>query len=415
MTLAHILSRCKRPVFYALTALMAYIAAERLAFVFPHLASGQALDLGSRYSAVRLWFGGAGLYEQSSSTYPPASQLLLWPLLGWASLETASRLWALLCALALGWLAVLCVRRETIASHSMRWFAAMTMLSLTATSSAIWLGQLIPLLLAALVGAMFLLHPPNGAKANGAQFGWQREWLAGALLLFALVKPSVTAPFLWLVLWSPARPRVAVGVLVGYGILTMAALWFQQDAAREVAVWAQTVNRNNAELSEGYANLRAWLAAIGLKPLSHPLALLALLWLGWWTFRHRDRDRLLLLSVTALVARLWTYHNLYDDLLLAIPMLLLLQVGARTGRIERGRIERGRAWQARALLLALILLLILPPDWMFAPSATGMAERGAFGLTLIATLIFLLRLANLAEFAQPQAAPSQPSQARPRA
>ena len=61
------MNRCKRPLFYALTALMAYVAAERLAFVFPHLSGGLALDLSSRYRAVEIWFGGHGLY--------PAQQL----------------------------------------------------------------------------------------------------------------------------------------------------------------------------------------------------------------------------------------------------------------------------------------------------------------------------------------------------
>ena len=340
-SLAHpFAGRCKRLAFYALTALMAYIAAQRLAFVLPHLLDGSALDLGSRYRAIEIWFGGAGLYERSSSTYPPASYLLLWPLIGWTSLLVASVIWALICALTLGWLVILCVRRAEIASHSTRWFAAMTMLALTATSSVIWLGQLASLLIAAILGAMLLLHPPDHRTQ-----GWQRECLAGALLIFALVKPIVTLPFLWMFLWTPpgapVRARVGLGVLVGYGILTLAALWFQRDSAREVALWAQTVTRNGEQLSEGYANVRAWLAALGLKPLSHPAALLILLWLGWWTWRYRHLDRLLLLSVTALVARLWTYHNLYDDLLLAIPMLLLLQIGVNSS--IRARVASQRA------------------------------------------------------------------------
>ena len=373
---------------------MAYIAAERLAFVFPHLINGLALDLSSRHKSVSLWFGGAGLYERSSSTYPPASYLVLWPLLGWLPFEIASRLWALICVLSLGWMAVLCARREEISSHSARWLAAMTMLALTATSSVVWLGQLVSLLMAAILGALFLLFPPD----NRAQINWKRELLAGALLLFALVKPSVAAPFLWMVLWAPRgapmRVRVGIGVLVGYGILTLAALWFQHDAAREVAAWAQTVNRDGAHLSEGYANVRAWLALIGLKPLSHPVALIIFLWLGFWTYRNRHLDRLLLLSVTALVARLWTYHNLYDDLILAIPMLWLLQIGSHSP-------IRARARQANGLLTVLVLLLLLPPDWMFERAPYDSIARAILGMTLVATLFFLIRLAKTGEFVAP--------------
>ena len=364
---------------------MAYIAAERLAYVFPHLAGGLALDLGSRAVAVERWFGGAGLYGHNSSTYPPASYLLLWPMLGWLPFHLASQGWAWGCALSLGWLALLCVRHEAIGSHSARWLGAMTMLALTATSAVVWLGQLTSLVMAAILGAMFLLYP-----AHKTEVGPLREVAAGALLLFSLVKPSVAAPFLWMVLWAPARWRVGLGVVAGYGVLTLAALWFQHDAPAEVAMWAQTVNRNNAQLSEGYANSRAWLAMAGLKGWSHPFALVALLVLGVWTHRQRHLDRLLLLSVTALVARLWTYHNLYDDLLLAIPMLLLLQIS-----LDANAPNAARIWQARALLAALVGLLLLPPDWMFHASIYGTVARAAFGLTLALLLLFLLRLARV--------------------
>ena len=376
---------------------MAYIAAERLSFVLPHLLGGLALDLGSRYNAIGLWFGGVGLYERSSSTYPPASYVLLWPLIGWTSLQMASAIWALICALSLAWLAILCVRHTVIASHSTRWFAAMTMLAITATSSVIWLGQLASLLIAAIIGATLLLHP-----ADNREVGWKRELLAGALLVFALVKPSVTLPFLWMITWAPKgaplRLRMAIGVLLGYGFLTLLALWFQRNGAQEVAIWAQTVGRNSEHLGEGYANVRAWLAEIGLKPLSHPVALIILLWLGWWTLRHRHLDRLLLLSITALVARLWTYHNLYDDLLLAIPMLLLLQIGANTP-------IRARAWQANGLLICLIAALLLPPDWMFERAPYDFIARTIFGWSLVGTLVFLLRLAQTGEFVAPETVP----------
>ncbi len=396
---------------------MAYIAAQRLAFVFPHLSDGFALDLGSRYHAVELWFGGHGFYQRSSSTYPPASYLLFWPFLGWLPWEAASKLWAILCALSLGVLATLCARHQPLASHSARWFAAMTMLALTATSSVIWLGQSVSLLMCALIGAAWLLHGAVHPRTLWLRTLWLRTlWLrelgAGALLLFALVKPSVAAPFLWMILWAPRdaapplsrRIGLGIGVLIGYGILTWAALHFQVDAGREVADWAHTVNRNNVQISEGYANLRAWLAAVGLKPLSHPLALLVLLWLGFWTFQNRHLDRLLLLSVTALVARLWTYHNLYDDLLLAIPMLLLLQIGASRAQPTR------RKW-ANGLLIALVSLLLTPPYWMFERAISNAILPVLLSLTLVATLIFLLRLARSERMAASSSIPTVTRQA----
>lgn len=375
----------RRLIFYALTLLLAYIAATRLAFVFPHLWAGSALDLGSRSVAVERWFGGKELYAYQSSTYPPASYILLWPLLGWLSLSHANWLWTLLYAATLAWLVTLCARHQAIASHSARWFAAMVLLSLTATSAAVWLGQLVPLSMAAILGAMFTLHPSSDSP--GEKIGWQREVLAGALLLFALVKPTVAAPFLWMVLWKSARLRVGVGVFVGYAILTLWALWFQHNAAHEVTLWAETVNRNGAHLSEGYANLRAWTEALGIKQWSHPLSLIVLLWLGYWTYRHRHLDRFLLLSVTALVARLWTYHNVYDDMLLAIPMLLLLQIAVNP-------ISGMRRSCARGLLGTFIVLMILPPNWFFGQSLPGLLARTLMAGSMVWSLLFLILIAR---------------------
>jgi hypothetical protein len=38
------------------------------------------------------------------------------------------------------------------------------------------------------------------------------------------------------------------------------------------------------------------------------------------------KDLWLLLGVTAIVARLWTYHRRYDDLLLLLPMITLFRI-----------------------------------------------------------------------------------------
>lgn len=372
--------------FYALIALLAYIAVARLSFVSQRLIDGQALDFTSRYIAVQQWFSGESFYSQRSSTYPPASYLLLWPLLGWLSLETASRVWGVICVLSLAWLAKLFVGYQPIRSPSQRWFLVAVMLAMTATSAALWLGQFVPVLLALITASILLIHPPHGEKV-----GWKREFAAGILMAFALVKPSVSLPFLWLLLWSPARLRLGISVVLGYVVFTFISLWFQKNGLQEVVGWAETVNRNGAQLSEGYANLRVWLASVGLKSWSHPAALLVFLWLGFWSYLYRRADIWLRLGVTALVARLWTYHNSYDDLLLILPLLVLLQIGNEP-------VSSTRFWnetrQAQCLFVVLVLLLLLLPHWLFADSLSGFALRGLSGLTMILALAFLLNFAR---------------------
>lgn len=338
--------------FYALIALLASLAAQRLSFVSQPLIDGEALDFSSRYIAVRQWFSGEGLYQKHSSTYPPASYLILWPLMGWLSMETASRIWGVSCAFSLAWLAKLIVCRAPIRSSAARWLLALLPFALTATSAAIWLGQFVPVLLAILVASVRLVHPAQDENPN-----WKREAGAAILMTLALVKPSVSLPFLWLLVGSPTRFHVAVSVVAAYGVLTLVSLWFQKNGLQKFVGWAETVNRNNALVSEGYANLRVWLASLGLKRWSHPAALLAFGWLGFWSFRNRGADMWLRLGVTALVARLWTYYNSYDDLLLILPMLALLQIG-----------EHQRNLTALALFVVLALLLLMPAYRLFADS-----------------------------------------------
>jgi hypothetical protein len=47
---------------------------------------------------------------------------------------------------------------------------------------------------------------------------------------------------------------------------------------------------------------------------------------GLWTYRHRHVDLWLLMGVSALVARFWTYHRWYDDLLILFPMIALFRI-----------------------------------------------------------------------------------------
>jgi len=49
---------------------------------------------------------------------------------------------------------------------------------------------------------------------------WHQDLLAGALVLIALVKPTVAAPFFWIVLFVPGRLRPAMIVSIGYVALS---------------------------------------------------------------------------------------------------------------------------------------------------------------------------------------------------
>jgi hypothetical protein len=202
-------------------------------------------------------------------------------------------------------------------------------------------------------------------------------------MLFALVQPTIAAPFFWLVMFVAPRIKPAVLVVAMYLGLTAFAVPFQigatipakpkpigkKPAAAEASAAApkpipapapaptpaptpipgevpppnalqtdgsvQILNTWSARathgayhgsLKGGYASVHDLLAAVGLARWNWPVSLAILLGLGAWIFRNRQADLWLLLAVTAIVARIWTYHRWYDDLLLIVPLISLFRI-----------------------------------------------------------------------------------------
>ncbi len=389
-------------LFYGVIALLAAIAAMRLYIGFEVLTCWWPLDLETRYSHVHYWFSGSEFYASNSSTYPPASYLILWPILGWLPFEAVRTLWTLLLLGALIWLTKWCLRADDGRSRAVQCFIGVVFLAMSATGGAIEVGQLTPFLLVLIITALSLVSSPR--SENGS---WRHGMVAAILMTAALVKPSVTAPFLWLVLWRPARLRVGIGVVlavvVGYAALTLLSLSFQHNGVKEISDWAAIVSRNNAEISEGYANLRDWMASAGLKPWSHPASLLVIGCLGFWTYRYRHLDEWLLLGVVGLVARMWTYHSTYDDMLMIFAVLALLHIARQTTKLPDSVPKRihvphrlkNPSQQAQILLGILVFTLIVPAHLMQTdPTRAVIIWHGFQSIVWLLTLAFLLSFAK---------------------
>jgi hypothetical protein len=167
-----------------------------------------AFDLRLRHSEVHQWFAGQSVYTKMTAAYPPASYLMLWPLLGWLGPTSAGWLWAATTVGALGWLAHLIVQESGATTPLERAFVALIPLSMYATGATIGNGQLIVHLLPLLVAGLLLLRRER--------CGWCKDLMAAALLLVTLVKPSISVPFFWIVLFVPGRPRPALLIMLGY-------------------------------------------------------------------------------------------------------------------------------------------------------------------------------------------------------
>jgi len=341
-----------------------------------------AVDLRTLQGLVREWFAGRPVYSTSiDAIHPPATYALLWPLLGWLEFTPARWLWAVTVLTALGWLSLLSVRESGAETRSERAVAALMPISAYATGAAIGNGQVIVHLLPMLVTGLFLLrrHEPN----------WRSDLLAGLLILFTLVKPSLSAPFFWIVLFAANSLRPAWVAALGYIALTGFALSFQHtDLAALVGDWHSRSSVVALTPGQGnVSNLHIWLSTLGLKQWILPASLLMLMILGVWIYKHRSVEIWLLLGVTAYVARFWTYHRWYDDLVILLPMIALFRLAKRCPR-------PGADVLAGALLALTILAMLAPGGLFLFPPPWNMHYVAAQVVIWLAGLIFLAEQAR---------------------
>ena len=300
----------------------------RLSVAFPFLlfesGGSSANDLKFRSIEVSRWFSGMPIYGVFwYAVYPPATYVILWPLIGWLHYngwhDIASQriVWAVTTVPMLSLLAYLCVRGSKATTHLEKIFIGSMAFSLYPTGLTIYMGQLINHFLPLLLAGLVLLKKSKGRL--------QYDILAGSLLVLALAKPSTAVPFYWIVLFVPGSVRPFIIVLVGYVLVSLFSASFQESCLLTLLMeWIKSVP--NVHMSQGHANIHKWLVALNLKQLALPSSLLILLILGGWVFLYRKSNFWILVGVSAIVAHFWTYHGPYDDLLILLPMISLFRI-----------------------------------------------------------------------------------------
>jgi hypothetical protein len=272
-------------------------------------------------------------------------------------------------------LTYLIVRESTADTPLERIFVALMLLSMNATGVTIGNGQLIVHLLPVLVAGLLLLYRDRG--------GWGEDLLAAVLILVTLVKPTISIPFFWIVLFIPGKLRPALLITLGYVALTLFGASFQEPGM--LSLLHDWLARGSAlAVRAGYANLHIWLTTLSLEEWGLPASFFAMVALGCWTYRHRHGDIWLLLGVTALVARFWTYHRLYDDTLILLPMVALFRIAKRAQPTAGGDVIAG------VLLSITILVMLAPARLGFLPAPWDLLFKGGHAIVWIAVLVFLL-------------------------
>lgn len=311
-----------------------------------------ANDLRLLYRWVARWFEGDSFYGY---IILPATFPTLWPITGWLSLQATRWLWLALYVIAF-WAFVrilksgACIRsgKETV-------LLALFVLTIYPTGVTIGNGQMTLLLLPAIVGALMI-------SGEGGPSPW-RQAAAIALFIFSSSKLPVTAPFFLVLIITLEGFRTMTIVGACYLLLTFFALHFRDmNIVEFISTW--TREAPGAAAGGGHSNIYHFLGFLGNRNVLLPASGVMLAALAAWLYKFRKTDFWVQLGVAAIVARLWTYHRLYDDLLIIIPMavvLRLLRNGSLTGN------ERAAGGVIFAVSVASFLIpgffLQLPRPW----------------------------------------------------
>ncbi len=355
---------------------MSLLAVSRLAYqiwrlLFDRDRNG-AIDLRFVHEWVGAWFAGEHLNE---IILLPATYAMLWPFTGWLSFESSRWLWALLYVVFLVWLSFIVIRETGIERKRDVLFAVLFILAIYPTSITIGNGQLILFLLPFILSAV-LMESEHG-------IGAAKEIVVSFLFLFSLLKITIAVPFLLipLVRARAFRPLAIAGCV--YILLTYIAISYRDSGPVEIfRVWLHDSTALAA--TGGYADVHIWLARLGLKQFILPLSFIILGVYGLWLYAFREADVWIHLGIAAIVARIWTYHRLYDDLLILIPVITVFRI------VRRGRLFPDERLAADLLLAVSWLGLLSPGYFLNSPSLIGTAFRAGQVVIWISLLIFLL-------------------------
>lgn len=417
---------------YAVIGLMAAIATVWMSYEFwrliwqPAAASG-AVDLLYRYDETTSFVAGVPVYwELSDAVYPPASYLMMWPLIGWLPEVLVRPVWAAQIALLLGVLAYQLLRIVRPTQTAGKAFLILLPLCLYATGAAIGNGQIVLHLLPCLIGCLLLL---SRKPAQHERLDWKETVAMAWLMLLALVKPNVTAPFFWILLFrAPLSALITAGLYAG---MTLFSTVFQPEFDGPIHLFKSWLTMGMAGVYygatpyveyEGGGSIESSVTAhsvigffnfdrldfVEFSGWNQLVSLTALVILGIWTYRNRHRDVWLLAGVAAVVSKYWTYHGWYDDVVLIIPMVALLKLLAtapQTGLEDtqafwmkyvprlRGRYESQQSAKhlsfTAGLFVAMFLCLLAPGGTYLLPPPWRYVYLGFQTLVLFVVMLFL--------------------------
>lgn len=355
---------------------MSFLAVSRLAYQLWRLLLNPgwngAIDLRIIYESVDLWFKGEALRE---IIHLPATYAIIWPLTGWLSFGSARWLWAVLYAVSLVWLFRIVVAETGVKKREEILFAALFILSIYPTGITIGNGQVILFLLPCILTAVFMEREHES--------GIIRDIILSLLFLISSLKITVTAPFFLIALVTQRAIRPLTIAACGYLVLTYVAISYRDAGLVEtLKTWMHDCSAVAAR--GGYANIHIWLITPGLERLIFPASFVLIAAFSLWLFKFRKTDIWIQLGVAAIIARIWTYHRLYDDLLILVPIITIFRI------VRNNQLSPNERLAADLLLVITCLALLSPGTFLQLPPPLGTLFRTGQAVIWLSLLVFLV-------------------------
>lgn len=412
-----LLFKHKGLLLYAVIALLSLAILTRLPYEFYRLLFSDselgAIDLIQRHEEVQSWFSGEPVYRLlDSAVYPPASYLMMWPFMGFESWVIARWVWAISSVVLLAFLIQRLLVSQSINGFANRLFWSLFVCAHYATGITLGNGQLTIHIMAVLVAGLAFLTDNKRS--------WSVYLGAGSLAALSLIKPTVTLPFMWLVLFIPRNiyPALWTGVIYSFlalmasifqagGVLQLHLAWFRKGASG--AIWSSTVTSDegvsNVLGSEalgqgisnlgnllggdiGYGDIQSILGGFGMSQWSLPSSLIILFLTGIWVYFHRRCNAWILMGIAAIISRIWIYHRVYDDMLIIFAIFAVIAV------IQQGTYPT-HPRLGKVLLSLLVIASLLPASLRLLPHPLNLGfTMGQFLLWMV-TLLYLLYAAHV--------------------
>ena len=332
------------------------------------------------------------------ATYPP-STVALWTVpLGLLSGEQVRLAWVLVnlgCLVLLARSLARWVERQRGAGSSLGFLAVLALLLLwPATHASVRNGQFsIPVCLCIL---WWMDSRPRAA------------WKTGLLIAIALVKPSLSLPFLIVpVLRREWRALGVAAALHGTAWLGLAA-WLGTNPLRLTVEWLEV----SGFFMRGQYSLQEILVGFGLHQSfgGTAITLGALAAVMAWAWIHRAAGEASLVGWLCAGSLAWTYHGPYDFVLLIVPIALALaERPASDG--SAASLPGQRRLVAAALLGVALLPQVFAGEWELH-RALRWAGRLGFA-TFVALLAWQCRVPRVARTLAPRSAPGSASLRKP--